>query len=299
LQHGTARSCTTFRGEFYSIVTLGSTRSVGANRLDGGQQMRLQVGARTDAGRVRSLNEDVFLLRPEQGLFLVCDGMGGCPAGEVASEMAARSILEYVNASDGSPADGADDGYLPRSRRLRSAVERSNHEIFERAQVEPERAGMGTTVVGASIQGPLVSVAHVGDSRAYLWHHERLERLTEDHSFRGASGARNVLVRALGVEPTVDVDLRELAVQPGDYMLLCSDGLTNTVDDQTLCRTISTLRDPQQICDDLVDQANRNGGPDNITVIVVYLAGSVWRSLWAHVSRRLPGGHRAAADSAS
>jgi len=264
--------------------------------------MRLQVGARTDTGRVRSLNEDVYLLRPEQGLFLVCDGMGGCPAGEVASEMAARSILESVNRQDGrtaSPRPGIDDGYLSYSRRLRSAVERSNQYIFESAQVEPDRAGMGTTVVGAWIHGPLVSVAHVGDSRAYLWHRERLECLTEDHSFRGDASHTNVLVRALGREPTVGVDLRELAVQPGDYMLLCSDGLTNTVTEATVCGAISRLRDPQRICDYLVDEANQNGGPDNITVIVVYMVGSVWHSLWSHWSRRLSGGLSAAAHSAS
>src|SRR5262245_51495836 len=163
--------------------------------------MRLQVGARTDTGRVRSLNEDVYLVRPEQGLFLVCDGMGGCPAGEVASEMAARSILEYVNGQNGRTPAQADDGFLPHSRRLRSAVERSNQYIFECAQVEPERAGMGTTVVGAWISEQFVSIAHVGDSRAYLWHRERLECLTQDHSFRAAGGHTNMLVRALGREP--------------------------------------------------------------------------------------------------
>jgi PPM family protein phosphatase len=261
--------------------------------------MRLQVGARTDAGRVRSLNEDVYLVRPEQGLFLVCDGMGGCPAGEVASEMAARSILDHVNARDGDAATVSDDGYRPHSQRLRSAVERSNRYIFERAQMEPDRAGMGTTVVGAWIDGPLVTIAHVGDSRAYLWHRERLECLTRDHSFRGAGIHTTMLVRALGREPTVGVDLRELAMQPGDYMLLCSDGLTNTVSDATLCHAISRLRDPQRICDYLVDEANVNGGPDNITVIVVYMVGSVWHSLWSHWSRRVSGGDRAAAHSAS
>jgi len=96
--------------------------------------MRLHVGARTDAGRMRSLNEDVYLLRPEQGLFLVCDGMGGCPAGEVASEMAARAILDYVNGHDGL-ANGNGDGYLPHSRRLRSAIERSNQCEIGRAHV--------------------------------------------------------------------------------------------------------------------------------------------------------------------
>lgn len=260
--------------------------------------MQLQVGARTDTGRVRSLNEDVYLTRPELGLFLVCDGMGGCPAGEVASEMAARSIATYVNADDGHTAAAA-DGYLPHSRRLRSAVEKSNQYIFQRAQDDPVRAGMGTTVVGAWINGQFVTVAHVGDSRAYLWHRERLERLTHDHSLRGTGLCDHVLLRALGREPTVGVELQELAVQPGDYMLLCSDGLTNAVAEASLCDAISRLRDPQRICDHLVDEANRNGGPDNITVVVVFMAGSVWRRLWSSWRRRRSGGHSAAAHSAS
>ncbi len=260
--------------------------------------MRLQVGARTDPGRVRRLNEDVYLLRPEQGLFLVCDGMGGSPAGEAASEMAARAILANVNAH-ADAATPADDGYRPHSRRLRHAVERSNQYIFESAQLEPGRAGMGTTVVGAWIDGPLVSVAHVGDSRAYLWHRERLERLTEDHSFCAAPGGEAMLVRALGRTLDVGVDLRELAVQPGDYVLLCSDGLTNTVSEAAICAAISRLRDPQRICDFLVDEANHNGGPDNITVIVVYMAGGAWQHFWSHWSRRLSGGYRATAHSQS
>jgi PPM family protein phosphatase len=260
--------------------------------------MRLQVGARTDPGRVRSLNEDVYLLRPEQGLFLVCDGMGGSPAGEVASEMAARSILANVNAHADATIS-IDDGYRPHSRRLRRAVERSNQYIFESAQREPGRAGMGTTVVGAWIDGPHVSVAHVGDSRAYLWHRERLEPLTHDHSFRPGPGGAAMLVRALGRTLDVGVDLRELAVQQGDYVLLCSDGLTNAVTEATVGEAISRLRDPQRICDFLVDEANHNGGPDNITVIVVYIAGSPWRNFLSHWRRRLSGGHRAAAHSAS
>jgi len=260
--------------------------------------MRLLVGARTDPGRVRDLNEDVYLLRPERGLFLVCDGMGGCPAGEVASEMAARTILDHVSTA-GAPAAAGGDGLLPQSRGLRSAVERSNRYIFERAQAEPDRAGMGTTVVGAWIDGPLVSVAHVGDSRAYLWHRNRLERLTRDHAFSENGARTNILLRAVGREATVDVDLRELAVQPGDYVLLCTDGLTNAVAETTVCGAIARLRDPQRICDYLVDAANENGGPDNITVVVVEMIGSRWRSVWRRWTGRLSGGHSAAAHSAS
>jgi protein phosphatase len=262
--------------------------------------MRLQVGVRTDTGRVRDLNEDVYLMRPDQGLFLVCDGMGGSPAGEVASEMAARMILEQVRALETDttfPASG--DTYLPQSRCLLSAVERSNQYIYERAQAEPDHAGMGTTVVGAWINGQLVTIVHVGDSRAYLWHRDHLERLTRDHSVHDARIRRNVLFRALGREATVGADIRELAVQPGDYVILCSDGLTNTVPEATLSESIARLREPQRICDHLVDAANHNGGPDNITVIVVEILGGVWRSVWSHWIRFLSGGHFAAAHSAS
>jgi protein phosphatase len=263
--------------------------------------MRLEVGARTDTGRVRAQNEDVFLVWPARGLFLVCDGMGGCPAGEDASKMAARAFLEFVNRRDrpnDARASASDAAYRPLSRRLRRAVERSNDYVFERAQAEPERAGMGTTIVSAWISGPLVSVAHVGDSRAYLWHRNNLVRLTRDHSCSEDGANKNILLRAIGREATVDVDLRELAMQPGDYLLLCTDGLTNAVPESAISSAIAQVRDPQRICDELVDLANQRGGPDNITVVAVAATGDKWHSMrdW---TRRLSGGHLAAADSAS
>jgi serine/threonine protein phosphatase PrpC len=259
--------------------------------------MRLRVGARTDTGRVRTLNEDVFLLKPERGLFLVCDGMGGCPAGEVASEMAALSILEYLSGRE-RPADSApDDEYLPQSRRLRRAVERSNQYIYQQAKTTPDRVGMGSTVVGAWISGPIVSVAHVGDSRAYLWHRKGLVRLTHDHSFAEAGDNKHVLLRVLGREAHVAVDVREFAVRPGDYVLLCSDGLSNAVPEATMSTVIAKLRDPQRICDELVDMANSHGGHDNITVVVISVIGGLWPST-LNWTRRLSGGHIAAADSA-
>ena len=259
--------------------------------------MLLRVGAATDTGRVRELNEDVYMLRAEQGLFVVCDGMGGAPAGEVASQIAAEAILEQLNGTDWAvtAAPSADDqGYLPQTSRLAAAVRRSNDLIYHQAQQDVRHAGMGTTMVGAWITQNIASVAHVGDSRAYLWHNDQLEPLTSDHSLVEAqiraglldrekglqSEQQNVLVRVLGREPEVDVELNEVPVQLGDYVLLCSDGLTRMVPDPMVAEAIFQLRDPQRICDYLIDAANRHGGTDNITVVVVEVADGWWRRVW-------------------
>ncbi len=228
--------------------------------------MRLKVGAGTHTGRVRALNEDAYMLRADDGLFVVCDGMGGAPAGEVASQMAVDAILrELRDDAPVAPERRRTDerGYLPQTTRLAEVVRRSNEVIFDQAQKDPRQAGMGTTVVGAWIRQHVVSIAHVGDSRAYLWHDERLEPLTRDHSLGEAHMAaglieevrrlpvehQNALVRVLGREPDVEVDLKEVPVQPGDYVLLCSDGLTRMVPEYTLARAFHECREPQRICD--------------------------------------------------
>jgi PPM family protein phosphatase len=252
--------------------------------------MHLRVGAGTDAGRVRDLNEDAYVLRARDGLFVVCDGMGGAPAGEVASQMAIDAILRQLNgdAHNGSHEHPlAPRTFLPHTTRLAEAVRRSNAFIYEQANKEPDQAGMGTTVVGAWIRQHVASVAHVGDSRAYLWHDDRLEPLTRDHSLSAAHA--NVLVRALGREPEVDVDLKEVPVQPGDYVVLCSDGLTKMVPERVVGETIGRVRDPQRICDYLIAAANGNGGVDNVTVVVVEIAGSWWTRVvnqWQRQARR-------------
>jgi protein phosphatase len=246
--------------------------------------MRLRVGAATDTGRVRTLNEDAYVLRADRGLFVVCDGMGGAPAGEVASQLAIDAIVEQFDRPiDGAavPAAAAERAFLPQTGRLAEAVRRSNQCIYDRAGGDPQRAGMGTTVVGVWIGEHIASVAHVGDSRAYLWHNDRLEPLTRDHSFLES----NVLVRVLGREPEVDVELAEVPLQRGDYLLLCSDGLTRMVPEEEMARAIVEQREPQRICDRLVDAANGNGGADNITVVVVEVADRWWRRLvnnWRH-----------------
>lgn len=256
--------------------------------------MRLRVGAATDTGRAREHNEDAFACRVEQGLFVLCDGMGGAAAGEVASHLAVQTMLEHLAAAPppgASPA--ADDGYLPQTARLADAVRRSNDRIYTQAQENAGQAGMGTTVVAAWVGETIASLAHVGDSRAYLWRNGELEPLTRDHSLveeqvragllshadSQESDEQNLLLRALGGEPEVDVELTEVPIQPGDYLLLCSDGLTRMVPEPELAGAMSRLRHPQRICDSLIDAANGNGGADNITVIVVEMAGGWWRRL--------------------
>ena len=256
--------------------------------------MRLRVGAATDRGRVRDLNEDAYMLRAEEGLFVVCDGMGGSPAGEVASQMAIEEMLRQLNApaNEGAGSGPRDEQpYLTHTSRLADAVRCSNEFVFDQSQRNPDHAGMGTTIVGAWIRQHIASVAHVGDSRAYLWHDDQLEPLTRDHSLAGAQA--NVLVRVLGREPDVDVELKEVPVQPGDYVLLCSDGLTRMVPDHLLARAIADFRDPQRICDYLVTAANCSGGTDNITVVVVEVGGSWWNGLLSRWKRSARRGHDA------
>jgi serine/threonine protein phosphatase PrpC len=277
--------------------------------------MQLRVGAATNTGRVRHLNEDVYLLNVAQGLFVVCDGMGGAPAGEVASQIAAETIIEQlrdVSEPTDAPSRADEQSYLPQTSRLADAVRHSNQVIYNQARSDPRQAGMGSTVVSAWINQHVASVAHVGDSRAYLWHHDQLEPLTRDHSLLEAHvGAgllareeasqfthRNVLVRVLGREPDVDVELNEVPVQPGDYLLLCSDGLTRMVPEQSLAQAIFQLRDPQRICDYLIDAANNHGGADNITVVVVEVTGSWWWRLVNRWKRHAEGGRNAEGCSA-
>jgi protein phosphatase len=185
--------------------------------------------------------------------------------------------------------------------------------IYAQGRRDPRQAEMGTTVVGAWVNQHIASVAHVGDSRAYLFHDNHLEPLTRDHSLVEAevcaglldreqslqADHQNVLLKVLGGAPDVDVELNEVPLQPGDYLLLCSDGLTRMVPERTLSRAIGELRDPQRICDYLIDTANRNGGADNITVIVVEVIDRWWRRLSHRWNRQTRRGDDAEAHSAA
>jgi PPM family protein phosphatase len=261
--------------------------------------MRLKIGAATSVGRVRPINEDAYSIDSESGVVVVCDGMGGAAAGEVASQLAVETISRQIGAliKDGA-GGGTQRGFQPRTTGLGKAIEHANRAILDQARREIDHAGMGTTVVGVWIGESVASIAHVGDSRAYMSGQDGFESLTRDHSLVEAqvqaglinreqsrkSEHQNVLLRALGREPEVQVELNEATIGVGDRLLLCTDGLTRMVTDEGLCDALTRFRgDPQAACDHLIDLANQNGGPDNITVVVIEVMGSRMRTMFEKV----------------
>jgi PPM family protein phosphatase len=231
-----------------------------------------EEAVRTDTGRQRNANEDsLYVAAP---LFVVADGMGGAQAGEVASKAAAESFA----------------GELPKAapeRVLEETIEGANRTIHELARKDPGLAGMGTTTTAAivDLDGEEVAIGHVGDSRAYRLREGRFEQLTRDHSLveemrrKGQltdaqaedHPQRSIITRALGPEPEVQVDLQTVAAQPGDVFLICSDGLTTMLDDERIARTLSRATSLPSAVRALVDEANRAGGRDNITVVAFRL----------------------------
>ncbi|MBT8495685.1 MAG: protein phosphatase 2C domain-containing protein [Deltaproteobacteria bacterium] len=234
---------------------------------------RTYVGL-TDVGAQRDQNEDAFFCDDNADLYLVCDGMGGHASGQVASEMAIRTVVE-VMLGGSTPAPGKEP--------LVAALELANQAILSRASRDPECKGMGTTAVGIRAENDLVHICHIGDSRCYLLRGGRLQQVTEDHSLQnlykrkpemaGRLGPAhsNVIVRAIGLEPTIEVDYRTMAMEHGDLFLLCSDGLTDLVADWMIQEIITSDESLEAIAQNLIRAANANGGTDNITVILLGL----------------------------
>jgi PPM family protein phosphatase len=255
--------------------------------------MEYTAAARTDVGRKRSGNEDSFCVARELGLFLVADGMGGHAAGEVASRLAVETIQDWMRKyarGESTPLVGQPlAGGSNRSNWLLSSIRLANRVIFETAQGGKEYAGMGTTLVAALAMGTRVALAHVGDSRIYRVRDDQIVQLSKDHSFiqqqleRGIisseeahdSQYRHLITRALGLKESVEVDLVEQDVQSGDLLLLCSDGLSDLLEDEEmLAATREHADDLEKICQTLIDQANYKGGDDNITVLVIQARGA-------------------------
>jgi protein phosphatase len=254
--------------------------------------MQADASGYSDKGLLRDGNEDSFLIAPGIGLFAVADGMGGHNAGEVASRMAIdvlRNYFERTATGGGALLEKRYPGYSDAANRLASGIRLADRAIYESAQDNPAWRNMGTTMVAAMLNENRLSIAHVGDSRAYLLREGELIALTEDHSLvveqvrlgllsreaAEVSEKRNIITRALGFESETEVDLSDLLLAPGDRILLCSDGLTTMVTDKVIRSIIIGGRNPDEICRRLVTEANKNGGRDNVTVAVIMLRRDV------------------------
>jgi protein phosphatase len=259
----------------------------------------VQVAGKTDLGCVRTNNEDNFGYDTRYGVFIVCDGMGGQAAGEVASKMGVDIILDYFRKAGGEtgkyPVEGkALEGVSEPANALASSIRLANRSIFEAASKNAGHAGMGSTVVAALVKGSFFSIAHVGDSRIYLIRKDSIQQLTNDHSLvmeqvrRGLitqeeaeqSNMQNIIIRALGSEETVEADVDDMVAQPGDILLLASDGLTKHVKDNALLKLVKGAPTLSQACDALIQAARDHGGDDNITCVLVRVVEQPWYRRW-------------------
>jgi protein phosphatase len=255
-------------------------------RRDVNLKGKIEFVAISDAGRVREHNEDALGHDIDSGLLVLADGMGGYNAGEVASGIAVKTTVDMVRHGVRFEMRGSLDegtGLMRQSIVLRDAILRANKIIHQTAKSQPKCDGMGTTIVSCLFYDNRVSIAHVGDSRAYRLRRGALEQLTQDHSLlqelveRGLysreeaerSLSRNYVTRALGVEPTIEVAIKEHPVEPGDLFVLCSDGLPDMVEDEDILLTIRTFQsDLELVGRQLVQLSNDNGGKDNVSVLM-------------------------------
>ena len=247
----------------------------------------------TDVGKVETTTKTRSARNRRSVLWVLADGMGGYNAGEVASGIAVKTIIDLVTEACKRPEKRneieAGTGYMRQTIVLRDAIHRANKVINQTAQSQPQCEGMGTTLVASLFYDNRVSIAHVGDSRMYRLRGNRFEQITMDHSLlqelvdRGfysqeeaqRSTNRNYVTRALGVEANVEVEVQEVEVQKGDYFLMCSDGLPDMVEDEDIHLTISTFsNDVRTVGEQLIKLTNDNGGRDNVSVILVRVADS-------------------------
>jgi protein phosphatase len=248
----------------------------------------IEAFGRTDVGRRRKINEDSFLVSPEVSLYAVCDGMGGHNAGEVASKMAIDTIAAFIERSGvekeitwpwGLDANLSFDG-----NRLKTAVRLANERVFQAADNREDLTGMGTTVVASLVSGKAMTIASAGDSRCYLVRGGELRQLTRDDSWVSAAlgegilnsddvehhPLRNVITKAVGARDTIDLDIVEHQLEPGDLVLLCSDGLHGMINDQEISRILTAAGVPlEDASARLIEAANEAGGRDNVTVVLL------------------------------
>jgi protein phosphatase len=260
--------------------------------------------AKSDTGLKRPHNEDRFVADPLLGLYVVCDGMGGGNAGEIASTLAIEAIQAHLATAAlhaDLPLIGPCNATVSVSaNRLASAIRAANDVVYRESWSRPDYAGMGTTVVAALLREEVLAIAHVGDSRLYLVRNGTIQALTTDHSWvaeqilKGLitqeeaerSPRRNIVTKALGVESSVDVELMEVPVKCGDMLLLCSDGLTRGVHPNDILHILSGSEDLPTMSDRLIVMANEAGGDDNTTVVIVALRDELQAGLWERLKKR-------------
>ncbi len=251
--------------------------------------MRLNCAALTDTGVRRTANEDSYCVREDLGLFVVADGMGGHVAGEIAARVAIEELERFVaGTKNTSPTDTWPVPFNPNlgqnGNRLSAGMTEANHQIATQIKNDEKLQGMATTAVAILADGKDPALAHVGDSRAYRFRNRELLRLTRDHSWveeqmrAGALTAevardhpwRNIVTRALTGTPGLEVELAEsFQINLADRLLLCSDGLTTVLSDGEIAKVLTSDLGLQSVCEELVRQANEQGGPDNITVVLI------------------------------
>lgn len=250
--------------------------------------LKIAAAGLTDVGRQRRHNEDHILVRPELGLYVVADGMGGHNAGNVASALVTTSIDNFFHATEKDPLPepkSEDAGLSEGARRIAHAVRKANRDVYEISSTHQQHHGMGSTVVAAYLppSGDEVHIAHVGDSRCYRVRAGQIKQLTRDHSLINdaldikpdlteadlARLPKNIITRALGMKDVVKVDVRTEKVRPGDIFLLCSDGLSGMVSDPDLCDVMGMTEHVEDTAEVLVAMANDAGGTDNISAVVV------------------------------
>jgi protein phosphatase len=265
--------------------------------------LRVEVFGRTDVGKTRDHNEDSFLvadltrriasLQPDVreqevggrgSLFIVADGMGGAAAGEIASDMAVDTIYTHMINQWGNDPENTEQRF---AYRLKEAVEVANRQIHEYAKAHPEHRGMGTTTTAAGIYSGALYVSQIGDSRGYLIRNGKITQITKDQSLMqrlvdagelteeeaAVSERRNIILQALGPDPNVKVDLTRQELRRGDYLIMCSDGLSGLVPKEDMLKIVSETPDLVAACRELIDLANTRGGPDNITCVVARFGG--------------------------
>ena len=246
----------------------------------------LDIAGRSNTGLVRTNNEDKIGEDQEIGVVVLADGMGGYKGGEVASQIAVNTIIEELRSEIPKLNPGEIDeqtGYTRESLAARKSVVRANEAIFTMSSSEPQYRGMGTTLVMGVFYDNQITIAHVGDSRMYRFRDGDLQQITVDHTLlqelvdRGfytqeeanSSLNKNLVTRALGIEGSIAVDIKEDLAMPEDIYLLCSDGLTDMVDDQEIYETVNSFKDNlDMLADKLISVANENGGRDNVSVLL-------------------------------